>query len=177
VDYIRRLFRANGGRRWIVRRLFPYFSVRLIQTLARKPVYAYVLQIIVVANHMGGKDTHVRGLRVLGPIECVGHTVTDPDAYSLTAEKWVWTTIRFRFKRLDSKCLRQFDSIVFMTSLRSANLSCIPMVVELSRARGVICHPLVCFRVISPLPPFTVVGSDDSYVLVFLPQHNLLQPI
>jgi hypothetical protein len=39
--------------------------------LDRKPVYAYVLQIIVVANHMGGKDTHVRGLRVLGPIECV----------------------------------------------------------------------------------------------------------
>ncbi|KAJ7684751.1 anaphase-promoting complex, subunit 10/DOC domain-containing protein [Mycena polygramma] len=39
---------------------------------ALKPVYAYVLQIIVVANHMGGKDTHVRGLRVLGPIEEVG---------------------------------------------------------------------------------------------------------
>jgi anaphase-promoting complex subunit 10 len=34
-----------------------------------KPVYAYVLQIIVVANHMSGKDTHVRGLRVLGPAE------------------------------------------------------------------------------------------------------------
>ncbi|KAJ7208171.1 anaphase-promoting complex, subunit 10 [Mycena haematopus] len=39
---------------------------------ALKPVYAYVLQIIVVANHMGGKDTHVRGLRVLGPIEEIG---------------------------------------------------------------------------------------------------------
>jgi hypothetical protein len=36
-----------------------------------KPVYAYVLQIIVVANHMSGKDTHVRGLRILGPIEFV----------------------------------------------------------------------------------------------------------
>jgi hypothetical protein len=35
------------------------------------PVYAYVLQIIVVANHMSGKDTHVRGLRILGPIEFV----------------------------------------------------------------------------------------------------------
>jgi len=34
-----------------------------------KPVYAYILQIIVVANHMSGKDTHVRGLRVLGPVE------------------------------------------------------------------------------------------------------------
>ncbi|KAF8896488.1 anaphase-promoting complex, subunit 10-domain-containing protein [Infundibulicybe gibba] len=33
------------------------------------PVYAYVLQIIIMANHMSGKDTHVRGLRVLGPIE------------------------------------------------------------------------------------------------------------
>ncbi|KAI3604593.1 anaphase-promoting complex [Moniliophthora roreri] len=34
-----------------------------------KPVFAYVLQVIIVANHMNGKDTHVRGLRVLGPIE------------------------------------------------------------------------------------------------------------
>jgi len=39
--------------------------------LVSKPVYAYVLQIIVVANHMSGKDTHVRGLRILGPIEYV----------------------------------------------------------------------------------------------------------
>lgn len=34
-----------------------------------KPVHAYVLQVIVVANHMSGKDTHIRGLRILGPIE------------------------------------------------------------------------------------------------------------
>ncbi|KAF8638190.1 hypothetical protein AX17_002387 [Amanita inopinata Kibby_2008] len=33
------------------------------------PVYAYVLQVIIAANHMSGKDTHVRGLRVLGPVE------------------------------------------------------------------------------------------------------------
>ncbi|TFK19695.1 anaphase-promoting complex, subunit 10 [Coprinopsis marcescibilis] len=33
------------------------------------PVFAYVIQIIVAANHMSGKDTHVRGLRVLGPID------------------------------------------------------------------------------------------------------------
>jgi len=25
--------------------------------------------VIILANHMNGKDTHVRGLRVLGPIE------------------------------------------------------------------------------------------------------------
>lgn len=37
--------------------------------LFRAPVYAYVLQVVIVANHMSGKDTHVRGLRVLGPIE------------------------------------------------------------------------------------------------------------
>ncbi|KAF9020941.1 anaphase-promoting complex, subunit 10 [Hymenopellis radicata] len=34
-----------------------------------KPVNAYVLQIIVMSNHQSGKDTHVRGLRVLGPME------------------------------------------------------------------------------------------------------------
>lgn len=32
-------------------------------------MYAYVLQIMIAANHMSGKDTHVRGLRVLGAVE------------------------------------------------------------------------------------------------------------
>ena len=36
-----------------------------------KHIEAYVLQVIIIANHMNGKDTHVRGLKVLGPIECV----------------------------------------------------------------------------------------------------------
>ncbi|KAH9941355.1 anaphase-promoting complex, subunit 10-domain-containing protein [Amylocystis lapponica] len=34
-----------------------------------KPVRAYILQVIILANHMNGKDTHVRGLRVHGPLE------------------------------------------------------------------------------------------------------------
>lgn len=36
-----------------------------------KPLHAYIVQVIIVANHMNGKDTHVRGLHVYGPIECV----------------------------------------------------------------------------------------------------------
>ncbi|KAJ7184163.1 anaphase-promoting complex, subunit 10/DOC domain-containing protein [Mycena filopes] len=59
---------------------------------ALKPVYAYVLQIIVVANHMGGKDTHVRGLRVLGPIEEVG---MDDDPFPFTSPEFkMFETIR-----------------------------------------------------------------------------------
>ncbi|KAI0048996.1 anaphase-promoting complex subunit 10 [Auriscalpium vulgare] len=34
-----------------------------------KPIHAYILQVIIIANHMNGKDTHVRGMRVLGPVE------------------------------------------------------------------------------------------------------------
>lgn len=34
-----------------------------------KPLHAYIVQLIIIANHMNGKDTHVRGLRVLGPLE------------------------------------------------------------------------------------------------------------
>jgi anaphase-promoting complex subunit 10 len=34
-----------------------------------KPIHAYILQVIILANHMNGKDTHVRGMRVLGPVE------------------------------------------------------------------------------------------------------------
>lgn len=36
-----------------------------------KAVHAYVLQVIVLTNHMNGKDTHIRGLRILGPEELV----------------------------------------------------------------------------------------------------------
>jgi hypothetical protein len=36
-----------------------------------KCVNCYVIQVIIVTNHMNGKDTHVRGLRVLGPVEYV----------------------------------------------------------------------------------------------------------
>jgi len=31
------------------------------------PLFAYVLQVVIIANHMAGKDTHVRGMRILGP--------------------------------------------------------------------------------------------------------------
>ncbi|KJA13440.1 hypothetical protein HYPSUDRAFT_49822 [Hypholoma sublateritium FD-334 SS-4] len=45
------------------------------------PVYAYVLQLIVAANHMSGKDTHVRGLRILGPLEDRNVLGEDPFAF------------------------------------------------------------------------------------------------
>ncbi|KAI0709842.1 APC10-domain-containing protein [Earliella scabrosa] len=34
-----------------------------------KSVDAHMIQVIIVNNHMNGKDTHVRGLKILGPIE------------------------------------------------------------------------------------------------------------
>ena len=39
--------------------------------LCSKHIEAYVLQVIILANHMNGTDTHVRGLKILGPEECV----------------------------------------------------------------------------------------------------------
>ncbi|OCH94904.1 anaphase-promoting complex, subunit 10 [Obba rivulosa] len=41
------------------------------------PIHAYILQVIILSNHMNGKDTHVRGLRVLGPLED-GSEAEDP---------------------------------------------------------------------------------------------------
>lgn len=48
-----------------------YLDFFMSMAVYRNPVYAYVLQIIIAANHMSGKDTHVRGLRVLGALEYV----------------------------------------------------------------------------------------------------------
>ncbi|KAF4614063.1 hypothetical protein D9613_007672 [Agrocybe pediades] len=56
------------------------------------PVYAYVLQVIIAANHMSGKDTHVRGLRVLGPIE---DNVADDDPFAFKSQAFkLYETIR-----------------------------------------------------------------------------------
>ncbi|XP_006459204.1 hypothetical protein AGABI2DRAFT_116179 [Agaricus bisporus var. bisporus H97] len=56
------------------------------------PVYAYVVQVIILANHMSGKDTHVRGLRILAPIEDQAHD-DDPFAFESAVYKW-YETIR-----------------------------------------------------------------------------------
>ncbi|KAI0667803.1 anaphase-promoting complex subunit 10 [Trametes maxima] len=34
-----------------------------------KHIDVYIIQILIVNNHMNGKDTHVRGVKVLGPLE------------------------------------------------------------------------------------------------------------
>ncbi|PVG04038.1 anaphase-promoting complex, subunit 10 [Serendipita vermifera] len=34
-----------------------------------KPLYAYVIQLVIISNLMNGKDTHIRGLKVVGPLE------------------------------------------------------------------------------------------------------------
>ncbi|TFK70280.1 anaphase-promoting complex, subunit 10 [Pluteus cervinus] len=45
------------------------------------PIYAYVIQVVIAANHMSGKDTHVRGLRLLGPIQDRGVPDDEPFAF------------------------------------------------------------------------------------------------
>ena len=81
------------------------------------PVYAYVLQIIVAANHMSGKDTHVRGLRVLGPIESVVlFFPISQFAENFVAETERLMTTHFHSKRRHSKCMKlSVDNFVART--------------------------------------------------------------
>ncbi|TRM64916.1 galactose-binding domain-like protein [Schizophyllum amplum] len=60
------------------------------QASSIKPVYAYVVQIAIIANHMSGKDTHVRGLRVLG-IQEDELLDEDPFPWVTTHFKWYET--------------------------------------------------------------------------------------
>jgi len=57
-----------------------------------KSVHAYILQVIVLTNHMNGKDTHIRGLRILGPEE------KEPDLDG-TNDPFQWTTAPFKMYR------------------------------------------------------------------------------
>ncbi|EJF56498.1 APC10-domain-containing protein [Dichomitus squalens LYAD-421 SS1] len=43
-----------------------------------KHIEAYILQVIILTNHMNGKDTHVRGLKVLGPVEAKLQVYEEP---------------------------------------------------------------------------------------------------
>ncbi|KAF8581069.1 anaphase-promoting complex, subunit 10 [Ramaria rubella] len=58
-----------------------------------KPLHAYVLQVVVVSNHMNGKDTHVRGLRIFGPSD---HTqIEDDDPFPFKSAMFkMYETIR-----------------------------------------------------------------------------------
>jgi anaphase-promoting complex subunit 10 len=52
--------------------LFSFFFLNFKKPFSfasSKSIHAYILQVIVLANHMNGKDTHVRGMRILGPVE------------------------------------------------------------------------------------------------------------
>jgi hypothetical protein len=35
----------------------------------RPPIPCHHLRVLIVANHINGKDTHVRGLKVYGPMD------------------------------------------------------------------------------------------------------------
>ncbi|QRV74732.1 anaphase-promoting complex subunit 10 [Ceratobasidium sp. AG-Ba] len=37
--------------------------------MSARPLHCYAIQIVIAANYMNGKDTHIRGLKVLGPLE------------------------------------------------------------------------------------------------------------
>jgi anaphase-promoting complex subunit 10 len=73
-----------------------------------KAVHAYVLQVIVLTNHMNGKDTHIRGLRILGPEESVDVPFSltcshvshrkEPDLDG-TNDPFPWTTTPFKMYR------------------------------------------------------------------------------
>ncbi|KAG6835423.1 hypothetical protein H0H93_001586 [Arthromyces matolae] len=49
------------------------------------PVHAYVLQVIIAQNHMSGKDTHVRGVKILGPVP---NNASDGDYFGFTSPQY-----------------------------------------------------------------------------------------
>jgi len=57
-----------------------------------KPLQAFIVQVIVLANHMNGKDTHIRGMKVLGPKQDIGE---DGDPFTFTEPEFTaYETIR-----------------------------------------------------------------------------------
>lgn len=56
--------KPNG---WILISLRPMDSGEDEGMVEGPPIPAHHLRVVIVANHLNGKDTHVRGLKVFGP--------------------------------------------------------------------------------------------------------------
>ncbi len=100
----------------------------VLMPFSRKPIYAYVLQIIVMTNHQSGKDTHVRGLRVLGPIEYVFSQEKSYPSNTSTGSRTLLTKTYLLSRPPHSKCTKQFDKplsrrfVLLVVSLLSTSL-------------------------------------------------------
>ena len=78
-----------------------------------KAVHAYILQVIVLANHMNGEDIHIRGLRILGPEESVdtqlsparAHAFLPPGENRVSVALAILSHGRLRL----SRCIERFD--------------------------------------------------------------------
>lgn len=46
--------------------LFPVQTL-MVSIWRREPIRAHLVQIAILSNHMNGKDTHVRGVRIFAP--------------------------------------------------------------------------------------------------------------
>jgi len=69
--------KPNG---WII---FDVGTERMKDGHGFKPLSIYALQVVIAANHMNGKDTHVRGLRALGVRE---PSLRDDDLLPFTSQ-------------------------------------------------------------------------------------------
>lgn len=58
--------KPNG---WIIISLRPMDSGDDEGMVEGPPIPAHHLRVVIVANHLNGKDTHVRGLKVFGPMK------------------------------------------------------------------------------------------------------------
>jgi hypothetical protein len=68
-----------------------------------------VLQVIVVQNHMSGKDTHIRGLRVLGPQEYERRLICWVHGLTHDTEKMLLMVILSLGSHWNSRCTRDCD--------------------------------------------------------------------
>ncbi len=105
-----------------------------------KHIDAYVIQVIIIANHMNGKDTHVRGLKILGPVECVIftqslHLLRVDTATTFAGQSSKPTKSHSRSCRRGSKCINAFDDrrpgsvYVMQESWRRGTVACLSKIV------------------------------------------------
>ncbi|WFD36014.1 hypothetical protein MCUN1_002885 [Malassezia cuniculi] len=82
----RELFEPQGWYHFFLNKSDPSVPEELDPQLPLSPISVFLVQVCILGNHLNGKDTHIRSLRIFGPPVPVAapHSTPDPQAENAT---------------------------------------------------------------------------------------------
>lgn len=83
----RELVEPQGWVHFALNKRDPHIPEELDPAAELEPIYAFVLQVCILGNHLNGKDTHIRSLRIFGPQSQIPKAPPAPDPKQVQATR------------------------------------------------------------------------------------------